>query len=345
MDDIVDFAILGAGVAGTYVAWRLSQCSENLASLVPNRSGPVTIHLFEGTKRIGGRLLTLRMPGTSFLAELGGMRYTRDQILLSHLRRELGLIEKPFSFSTRLTYLRGRHLKIDAAKTGRCATCGAPLGFPYELRNDEPADSEPLVKQAIAKALRELVLDPCGSALPSAEVAQFGEIRNALRRLDPEGRGLQKFILSSSQWALVKGYGVLQKRKLTDLGFWNLLQHYLSGEAFLFVHDSLGYESVFANWNAAEAIPWFLSDFGVDYVTVEDGLGAIPEFLATFFEHERPDCLHKEWRLIAVESFPHADERLLKLIFDNHEPVVARHVVLALPKEPLKLLDFRLPGR
>lgn len=346
MNKIIDFAVVGGGIAGTYVAWRLAQPdqSERLKELVPAPSGKLAIHLFEATKRVGGRLLTVRMPGTSLKAELGGMRYTNDQLLVAHLVAKLGLTEKPFSFSTRLMYLRGRHLKLDRIETGRCSTCGAPLGFPYELRNGESPDSERLAKQAIAKALREVVLQPSDVGLSSTEVDQLGEIRNALRSLDPEGKELHKFVLSAKQWALLKRSGVIQNRRLHDLGFWNLLQHYLSGEAFLFVHDSLGYESVFANWNAAEAIPWFLSDFGVNYLTIEEGLEVIPKYLATFFESERPDCLHKEYRLVKIEPFVHAGESLLRLIFDHQEPVIARYVILALPKEPLKMVDFRLPG-
>src|SRR5437899_6331781 len=93
--DIIDFAVIGAGVAGTYVAWRLVHAPEQiLRDLVLTQSGQITVHLFEGTKRIGGRLLTLRMPGTlSLLAELGGMRYTRDQLFLAHLIRELELTD------------------------------------------------------------------------------------------------------------------------------------------------------------------------------------------------------------------------------------------------------------
>ena len=46
-------------------------------------------------------------------------------------------------------------------------------------------------------------------------------------------------------------------------GFWNVLSHVISGEAYQFSMDSGGYDSIMVNWNAADAIPWFLGDFGM----------------------------------------------------------------------------------
>src|SRR5690242_43756 len=94
-DNILDFAIIGGGVAGLYLAWRLtgSKCS---ASDDGRRES--NVQLFEGEDRVGGRLLTRKMPGMEFLAELGGMRYTSQHILLKNLVRKLGLKEKEFVF-------------------------------------------------------------------------------------------------------------------------------------------------------------------------------------------------------------------------------------------------------
>ena len=38
----------------------------------------------------------------------------------------------------------------------------------------------------------------------------------------------------------------------------------VSGEAYELGLDAGGYNSTLSNWNAADAIPWYLSDFGVD---------------------------------------------------------------------------------
>jgi hypothetical protein len=63
------------------------------------------------------------------------------------------------------------------------------------------------------------------------------------------------------------------------MGLWNLLSHFLSSEAFLFAHDGFGYESVIANWNAAEALPWFLADFATTYHTLAGGMEQLVEAL------------------------------------------------------------------
>ena len=69
----VDYAIIGGGVAGLYCGWRLKQ-------VYPTKN----IVIFEFSNRIGGRLLSKKIPGTNLIAELGGMRYNPDQHKIFH---------------------------------------------------------------------------------------------------------------------------------------------------------------------------------------------------------------------------------------------------------------------
>src|ERR1700761_295830 len=75
----VDVAIVGGGVGGIYTGWRLmtSPLGTGLAAeWASARDGKLEVALFEGSDRIGGRLLSARsahMPDTT--AEIGGMRY------------------------------------------------------------------------------------------------------------------------------------------------------------------------------------------------------------------------------------------------------------------------------
>ena|SRR2546422_1039267 len=103
-DKVIDFAIVGAGVAGTYAAWRLATAPyEDLKELVPRQATPPTIRLFEASERIGGRLHTERMPGMSACrAELGGMRFTEDQVLVRSLVAHLQLPCRVFDYPMRL---------------------------------------------------------------------------------------------------------------------------------------------------------------------------------------------------------------------------------------------------
>ena len=64
MHGIIDYAVIGGGVAGTYCAWRLKE-------KYPEKQ----IVLFEYGNRIGGRLLTTSLPDTKIKIELGGVRY------------------------------------------------------------------------------------------------------------------------------------------------------------------------------------------------------------------------------------------------------------------------------
>src|SRR2546429_273983 len=93
-----DVAIVGGGVAGTYAAWRIASTPADILNrIIRPSAGQVSIGLFEA-ERIGGRLLTLDMPGAFFRAELGGMRYTSSHILLRHVISHFGLHAKPFKF-------------------------------------------------------------------------------------------------------------------------------------------------------------------------------------------------------------------------------------------------------
>lgn len=81
--------IIGGGLAGTYLAWRLASADDS-------DYAPADIHLYERTDRIGGRLISPAIgtdlcdasetaPDSSYLprTELGGMRIrTTDKILL-----------------------------------------------------------------------------------------------------------------------------------------------------------------------------------------------------------------------------------------------------------------------
>src|SRR5205823_5279783 len=68
-------------------------------------------------------------------------------------------------------------------------------------------------------------------------------------------------------------------------GFWNVLSRVISGEAYLFGRDAGGYTSTLLNWNAADAIPWYLSDFGITpkYKGFKKGYQQVPKALADFF--------------------------------------------------------------
>jgi lysine 2-monooxygenase len=295
---VLDLAIVGGGIAGLYVAWRAAK-SEALRSRMGRG---LSIELFEATPRIGGRLLSVKMPGVDFHAELGGMRYTSNHILFRRTINDLQLQSKPFNVTDRLMYLRGKHLRVGSIITDVCGTCHSKPGMPYRLDEGEPMNPVQLTRMAISAALRSVHFDLSSLSREKEQTKHEIALTAAtLAGLSEDGASLSKSILSSRQWRLLKQYGMIQQRPLHKLGFWNLLQHFLSSEAFLLVHDGLGYESLFANWNAAEAIPCFLADFGVDYFTVRRGLGAVPDRLAARLTKDFGVAQNKQHRLRSVE--------------------------------------------
>ncbi len=228
-DGTLDTAVIGGGIAGLYAAWRLADGGVS----------PDKIAVFEATDRIGGRLLSVSMPGTNGLvAEFGGMRFLTSQRIISSLVQHLGIDVRPFPMGgpENLNYLRGkRFTNADYARPG---------AIPYALNNNEAGDDPTAL---MVRAIRDLV--------PDAET------------LDPE------------KWNTVKRQLTLDGVPLTDWGFLEFLNRYLSYEAVMLVDDGGGYCSIPREWNAAEALPWLLADFADNpqYKTLVNGMATLPE--------------------------------------------------------------------
>jgi hypothetical protein len=119
--EILDVAIVGAGVSGLYSAWRLVLAQ-------PKRR----ICVFEADKRVGGRLLSVTPPGIpNARVELGGMRYTSSHTRVAGLLKQLGIASHPFTVyePQNISYLRGHRLRCQDLKT--------PALIPYTLLPDE----------------------------------------------------------------------------------------------------------------------------------------------------------------------------------------------------------------
>src|SRR5262245_29061883 len=254
-----DIAIVGGGVAGLYAAWRLATMAGQ--SLIPNRGDRLRIQVFEKAPEPGARLLSEEIPGLAFRAELGAMRYTSAQIIISRLIDKLGLHYRKFDVENTDLYLRGQY-----CRTRPNAYDPVPFDLDPTLRNKK---AHQLVQIAILRALLEVEFDH--------ELSETSELCRKIREKcfhlakecgSDSWKGLDITLLTPREWELVKRFASLQEKPLKDIGFWNLLHYYLKGEGFLFVHDVLGYESIVSNWNAAEAIPWYLRDFSAKYRTI-----------------------------------------------------------------------------
>ncbi|MEM7123056.1 MAG: NAD(P)/FAD-dependent oxidoreductase [Pseudomonadota bacterium] len=114
----VPVAVVGGGVAGLFAAVRL------------RKEGQQDVALFESSDRLGGRLLSVKIPGLDGLvAEVGGMRFTNlDKNLLKLIESYIGTDQlAPFDYPTRFWHLRGQKL----------TSLDDPESLPYHLDPEE----------------------------------------------------------------------------------------------------------------------------------------------------------------------------------------------------------------
>ncbi len=262
-----------------------------------------TVVVYESDDRTGGRLLTAVPPKAEHLrAELGGMRFLSTHRIVAALATkvlELDVQPFPVSVAQNIAYLRGFHFQRQ--------NLDQDLPLPYRLAESER---------------RKTIGAMMGAALEA--------IVPGILATPPEKR-LAKTYASS--------YPARGGRPLSEWGFWNVLFRVMSAEAYQFVVDASGYDTTVSNWNAADAIPWFLADFGADvkYLYPREGMQSFP------------DGIRKRFADLGGAIFPeHTVKRIAKdgatirLEFGGRPaPVEADDVVLAMPRRALELIDLR----
>ncbi|CAN5843314.1 MAG: FAD-dependent oxidoreductase [Gemmatimonadetes bacterium] len=308
--EMLDVAVVGGGVGGAYVAWRLMtsqpQQAPQLAEWAQARGNEqLRIGLFEGSDRIGGRLLSVTPPGMPHVCcELGGMRYMSSQPLVrSLIENELRLKTRPLPVDEpgNIAYLRGRHLRLSELTD--------PDKVPFNLSWSERAQLRLPNSNLLGYAIDQII--PGVTSL--------------------RGKDLQE-LLRSYQF---------QGRHIYEHGFWNLLAHSLSSEAYDFAKTSGGYDTVMLNWNAADTI-MLNFDFapGVTFTGLVDGYEQLPVVLCERFREAGGEVAMRS----PLRSFDRAElsdgSEGVRLLFANRSaPVLARALVLAMPRRSVELLE------
>lgn len=301
MNKPIDIAIVGAGVSGVYCAWRLKQAQPDLSVVV-----------FDGSGTVGGRLLSVRPPGIdNMVAELGGMRILpaiqpRITALIEELNtllpaeKQIDLYDFPVDEPQNLAYLRGTYLRLADFTTN-------PDKVPYHLSFLERGDSP------------------------------GGIIVGAIEQIVP---GITNPALTDEARREMVQTATFDGRPLYELGFWNVLMRIISGEAFQLGVDAGGYSTTLSNWNAADAIPWFLADFGVKptYKGFKQGFQGVPLAIADLFRQAGGE-IRLQSRL---EGFYWRDGSFELTLADG--VVQARKLILAMPRRSLDLLASNSPS-
>jgi monoamine oxidase len=275
-------------------------CAWRLKQANPDQN----IVVFEGGNHVGGRLLSVRPPDIdNMVAELGGMRILpavqpRIKALLAELD-ELGQNIETYPFPVdepqNLAYLRGEYLRLSDFTAN-------PDKVPYHLS----------------------FLERGGTP--------GGIIVAAIEQIVP---GITNPKLSDEERRAMVQQATFAGRPLYELGFWNVLMRIISGEAFQLGVDAGGYSSTLSNWNAADAIPWYLSDFGVTpvYLGFKQGFQSVPLAVAELFKKAGGEI-----RLQArVEGFDWQDEAY-NIRLAGGETVQAAKLILAMPRRALDLI-------
>lgn len=242
-DETVDIAIVGAGIAGVYCAWRLLQDD-------PSRN----VVVFEAADHVGGRLLSVSPPDVpDMVAELGGMRILPSvQPLISNLidalngeladNAQIELYDFPVDEPQNIAFLRNTHLRLTDFTED-------PERVPFQLSYLEHGQSGGSI---VVNAIEQIVP---GITDPD---------------LDSDGR-----------YALLQE-AVFDDVPLYQQGFWNVLLRVMSDEAYKMAVDTIGYNIAVSNWNAVDGILGFLADFGVApvYKGFKKGFQQVPLALA-----------------------------------------------------------------
>eukprot|EP01064_Diplonema_japonicum_P029353 TRINITY_DN4725_c0_g2_i1.p1 TRINITY_DN4725_c0_g2~~TRINITY_DN4725_c0_g2_i1.p1 ORF type:complete len:1254 (+),score=366.12 TRINITY_DN4725_c0_g2_i1:70-3831(+) len=369
-DEELDVAIIGGGAAGLYAGMRMQVPEEHNGTETGKLPFAKTA-IFEMSDRVGGRLWSIDMPNINVAAELGGMRYMSQQKLVDgYIKKfkeegDLQPIDFPMGGSKEtMFYLRGGRfygdeLKVDD-KPASPSLQDKLRYFPEHGKKIE-VTQETILTDLMDKILAEfgyeytLELNPPVNGQSSVTITSLEDMDNA--KLSTEQR--------SEVWDDIKRTvtynfpnSPYEGQFLYDIGFWNLLLEMTDQETFNYCADSGGYYSNTLNWNAAEAFPYILGDFGADskYKTIAGGFETLLKVPANKYmsyggtittrnalvSFEKVWC-EKQNAPVYELLFKTPPEFLVDGAHPTMSKVRAKSIVLAMPRRALELLDQEMP--
>ena len=353
---IIDIAIIGGGVAGTYTGYRLMKTlrddpgvSSVLSHLLqkPRDHTQLDVRLFEMSQRIGGRLWSYRFPGMNLVAELGGQAFSAfQQNVYGLCTTELNLNYEPSSSynNSYFGYIWGKRYNINPPAPGsmereltEVSEVHPKAVFPFQAPGDN------VVRHPTKVAL--------GAALARIQQAQelsdrLAAIAKALNRCDlSEANRLIGQLTGFLRTVTFKRDGkVFAGKRLYESAFWNVLLSELSLPEYNFALQASHVYTYFRNYNTYNTLlNFFKGRFSAElqqgpWMQLCDGYQTLPETLLKRFCHMK-GRVETQKQLRSLQCRHMNGEPLIELTFAESRPVLARNVVLALPQRALQLLD------
>lgn len=268
---------------------------------------PASITVLETSNRLGGRLWSVQLRSDDSLpAELGGMFFNDQQPLVYGLVNTVfGLDKAPVKPVPDFAWLRGQRFRIDQFAD--------PAVLPYRLRPDEQG------------------------------LSYYGLTMLAIERMAPDIKQYWPYKTDGNRQESLE---YLQNCRfdghlLCDWGFWNLFSRVVSNEAWQALRDVVSTYTLFANWNAFDAIVSIVLEQAGSWYRLVHGYQQLPERLAQALT-EAGVSLRMGIPLERVERLPNGRLGLHVGGAEGGRNEVD-HLVLALPLLPIRQLVERSP--
>ena len=306
-----DIVIVGGGIAGIYTAWRLIMADKADPSKLKKwkKKSRLRIAVYEGSDRIGGRLLSATPPHFNSVmnCELGGMRFVSTQQYISSLiinKLKIGHPLQAVGEPINIIYMRRKLL--------RSFQLCDPDALPYNLTEEEKL------------------------ALKSGGTTADNFLGWAVLKLIPGVAGLAGEDLKQYlQTVIIDGIPLYQH------GFWDLVSKVLSHEAYRIAIKAVGYDVLGSNTNAVNCISEYF-DFTptAQFYLIDGSYDVVPWTLQKQFEEAGGKVITRKW----LENFDEVQlEDKTKGVemnfYKQSKALNAAALILALPLRSLELLE------
>jgi hypothetical protein len=299
--EILDVAVIGAGVSGVYSAWRLA------SSPRPGTSPKICV--FEAGRRVGGRLLSVTPPGIpDTRVELGGMRLMSSHTRVESLLKHLGIAVHPFTVRDpqNICYVRGHRLRHQDLKT--------PALIPYTLFPDEQS-ARSLDVGFVAVAAERVLRSMLEKDVDLAKV----DWREVARTARYEGVRLRDLPL---HYLLQRNVSDEALRFADDIsGYNSILYTWNAADGFPWNLDDFGRD--------------------VSYFGISSGYASLPAKIGGLFEKAGGRILFNHRLLsfdVRTENGSDLIEMQFALGDASTRTIKARNLILAMPRRSIELL-------